>query len=305
MEHSILAWVLFISSFLILIFIDLGVTKFANFDPKKHSAPFSVFYVGCGLLFGAYIYFCIDYNLGSQYFTGFLIEKTLSLDNIFIIYIIFQYFKIDIKYQHKALFIGILSVLVLRAVLIWIGSVIVTKFEFIMYIFGFILIVTGLKMLVITNKSLDLNSSKILGFIKKKLEIVNSQTKFYIIENRQLKLTTLTLALIMIEIVDIIFAIDSIPAIFMITNDKYIIYTSNMFAVLGLRSLYFVLADMVQRFKYLKYSLAILLVFIGSKIFLKHYISINNTAMLTITVTILGLGLLWSVIMSRYSNKNY
>ena len=300
MEHSIFTWILFLCTFCGLILFDLGITKYSTFDQKKHLA-LSLWYIAVGLIFGCFVYLIMGHDLGAQYFTGFLVEKTLSLDNIFVIYLIFQYFKIDKRHQHKVLFIGIISALILRAILIFAGSALVSEFAWIMYVFGMILIFTGMKMLVCSKHEFNIEKNRIFLMLKTKLKIADSATKFFIIENSTLKITTLCVALILIEFADIIFAIDSIPAIFMITNDQYIIYTSNMFAILGLRALYFILSDAVIKFAYLKYSLAILLVFIGSKIFLKHYIAISNGSLLCITILILGIGFLGSMFRFKYS----
>jgi tellurite resistance protein TerC len=211
-----------------------------------------------------------------QYFTGFFVEKSLAMDNVFVISLIFTYFAIPRIYQHRVLVWGILGVIVLRGIMIGLGAALINQFDWILFIFGAFLLITGIKMLVIADKEPDIAGNPILKFLRKHLNVTDELhgEKFFVKGpdpkgcGKLVRFATpLFLALVLIEFADLIFAVDSVPAIFAITTDPYIVYTSNIFAILGLRALYFALAAMVHRFHYLKYALSLVLIFIGAKIF--------------------------------------
>ncbi|MBN8827119.1 MAG: TerC/Alx family metal homeostasis membrane protein [Sphingobacteriia bacterium] len=303
-HHSIWLWIIFIILVLVLLILDIGVFHKEKKEISfKQSLYYSLFYFVIALCFSVFIYFKIGANGTKEYLTGYLIEKTLALDNIFVISMVFQYFAIPRIYQHRVLFWGILGVIVLRAILIGVGATLVHEFEWIMYIFGLFLLVTGIKMVLIKEQTFDLNNNFILKFIKKHFKVTETlhEEKFFvkIKENKGKAVyycTPLFVCLVIIEVIDLVFAIDSVPAIFAITNDPYIVYTSNIFAILGLRTLYFTLAEMVHRFKYLKYSLSALLIFIGGKILLSEFIGkIPASISLIVTVVVLLLGILYSI----------
>ena len=233
-----------------------------------------------------------------EYYTCFLIEKAMSLDNIFVISIIFQFFKIPGQYQHRVLFFGIIGVIIFRAVMIYGGIILINKFAWLLYIFAVILIATGIKTFHVSHKTFDIQNSYIYKSIIKNLNITPNLEgdKFVVKRNNKLYCTPLFISLVLIEAIDLVFAIDSIPAIFAITNDVYIIYTSNIFAILGLRALFFCLAEIVERFSYIKYSLALILIFIGFKIFIHHHITIPAYVALTVTITLLLFGIIASII---------
>lgn len=237
-----------------------------------------------------------------EYFTCFLIEKAMALDNIFIISMVFQFFAIPLIYQHRILFIGVLGVIIFRAIMIYFGVILITKFSWILYIFAIILIVTGIKTFYISDKQFKVQDSYIYKALQKYLNLTTKIEghKFFLRINGKLCATPLFAALLITEIMDVVFAIDSIPAIFAITTDPYIIYTSNIFAILGLRSLFFCLAHIVERFRYIKYSLAIILIFIGTKIFASHFIEIPNYVSLVVTIGVLSLGIIISMIKKNY-----
>lgn len=213
---------------------------------------------------------------GMDYFTGFMIEKSLSMDNVFVIALIFTFFGIPRQYQHRVLFWGILGVIVLRAAMIALGATLVSEFSWVLYLFGAFLVFTGIKMWVVADHVPDIASNPLLKLLKRHMRVTDGLrgNAFWVREpdpatGRLVRWATpLFLALVLVEFVDLVFAVDSVPAIFAITTDPFIVYTSNIFAILGLRALYFALAAMIHRFKYLKYALALVLVFIGSKIFL-------------------------------------
>jgi tellurite resistance protein TerC len=231
-------------------------------------------------LFGAWVWWFLGAQSGMDYYTGFLIEKSLSMDNVFVIALIFTFFAIPRQYQHRVLFWGILGVIVLRALMIGLGAALVSEFSWVLYLFGAFLVLTGIKMWWMVDHVPDISTNPLLKFLKKRMRVTEQLrgNAFWVREadpatgKLARTATPLLLALVMIEFVDLVFAVDSVPAIFAITTDPFIIYTSNIFAILGLRALYFALAAMIHRFKYLKYALALVLVFIGTKIFLVGFI---------------------------------
>lgn len=295
-------WVIFFIIIFTLLALDLGIfnNKDAVISPKT-SIIQSAFYITLGLTFGIYIWFGHGSQAGKEYLTGFLIEKTLSLDNIFLISVIFSYFHIPTKYQHRVLFWGILGVIILRGILIYLGAELIHRFEWVMYIFGLILILTGLKMLFIRSNEVDLSKNFMLNFIKKYLPITNQlhDNKFLITKENKLYFTPLFLALIVIEMCDLVFAIDSVPAVFSITTNTFIVYTSNIFAILGLRSIFFAINHVIGKFRYLKYSLALILMFIGSKVYIVEFFSIEKfpaSLSLGITVALISFGIIFSLV---------
>ncbi len=299
MDARLLSWTIFGTIIITLLILDLGVfNKKDHVMSLKQSLVFSLFYIGIACAFGLYVYFELGASSSREYFTGYLLEKAMSLDNIFVISIIFSFFNIPLKYQHRVLFWGILGVIVLRAIMITAGASLLANFEWVLFIFAAILIVTGIKTFyMVEHSAIEIKDMYIYKLLKKKLNIYPKLVgnKFIIIKNRKLFVTPLFMALITVETMDVVFAIDSIPAIFAVTQDIYIVYTSNIFAILGLRALFFLLADIVERFKYIKYSLALILILIGIKIFVAHFIDIPNYIPLTVTIALLVLGILVSL----------
>jgi len=270
-------WVLFISIVLSLLVLDLGV--FHKDDHEigvAESLKMSAFYIALGISFSGFVWWQIGPTETAQYLTAFVVEKTLALDNIFVIALIFSFFAVPRQYQHRVLFWGILGVIVLRGIMIGLGATIVAQYHWVLYIFPVFLILTGIKMLMADDKPYDIASNPILRFLKKRFHVTDEFHGHDFFVKKQHPetgkvvrfATPLFLALVMIEFADLIFAVDSVPAVFTITTDPFIVYTSNIFAILGLRALYFALAAILHRFAYLKYALSILLVFIGSKIFI-------------------------------------
>jgi tellurite resistance protein TerC len=244
------------------------------------------------------------------YLTGFLVEKTLAMDNVFIISMIFTYFAVPRMYQHRVLFWGILGVILLRAIMIGLGAALVTEFVWIMYVFGVVLLLTGVKMLIMIDQKPDIANNPVLKFLKKHLRVTNDlHGQSFAVRLPDAKTgkvlwyaTPLLLCLILVEVADLVFAIDSVPAIFAITPDAFIVYTSNIFAILGLRALYFALAAVVHRFYYLKYALALVLIFIGGKIFLGDWLfegKVPANLSLGVTAALLAGGVLYSLWKTR------
>lgn len=236
-----------------------------------------------------------------EFFTGYILEKSLAVDNIFVFLMIFGYFKVAPKYQHRVLLYGVLGALVLRAVMIFIGAALVRQFEWILYLFGAFLLYTGIRMMKSEEDEEDLSSNRLLGVVKKIIPIGSEfhGDKFFTIENGKKIATPLFLVLIMIELSDVIFAVDSIPAVFAVTTDPFIVLTSNIFAILGLRAMYFLLADVAERFIFLKYGLAFVLSFIGVKMLMMHWVHIPISISLSVVFGALGASILTSLIYTK------
>lgn len=307
-------WLVFLAVVTVLLVLDLGVlNRDDHVIGVSESLKLSALYVAAGLLFGLWVIHEFGDEKGLQYYTGFLIEKSLSLDNIFVISLIFATLAIPPAYQHRVLFWGIVGVILTRGIMIGAGSALVASYYWTLYIFGAILVVTGVRMFFVTTGSDDVRDSAILAWLRRHLRVTDGlHGNAFLVRipdrsgKRLLHATPLFLALCMVEATDVVFAVDSVPAIFAITSDPFIVYTSNIFAVLGLRALYFALAAMVERFAYLKYSLAAVLVFIGSKIFLGDFVFDGKVpASLSLAVTgalILG-GIVFSLWRTRRGHR--
>lgn len=302
-------WLLFMGIVVTLLAFDLGVLHKDDHEIEvKESLYLSAGYISVSLLFGAWVWWYLGAQSGMEYLTGFMIEKSLSMDNVFVIAMIFTYLAIPRIYQHRVLFWGILGVIVLRAIMIGLGASLVTQFSWILYLFGVFLVVTGVKMWLLADHTPDIASNPILKFLRKRMRVTPQVegNAFFVykpdaVTGKTVRWATpLFLALVMVELIDLVFAVDSVPAIFAITNDPFIVYTSNIFAILGLRALYFALAAMVHRFKYLKYALALVLVFIGSKIFLVGIVGkIPSVFSLSVTFGLIAGGVLVSLYKTR------
>jgi tellurite resistance protein TerC len=286
-------WLSFLGVVVTLLAFDLGVLHKDDHEiGVRESLLLSAGYIGVALAFGAYVWWYLGAQSGMDYYTGFMIEKSLSMDNVFVIALIFSFFAIPRLYQHRVLFWGILGVIVLRAIMIGLGATLVSQFSWILYLFGAFLVLTGIKMWFMVDHEPDIANNPLLKFLKKHMRVTDGLrgNAFWVKEadpktgRIERFATPLFLALLLVEFVDLIFAVDSVPAIFAITTDPFIVYTSNIFAILGLRALYFALAAMIHRFKYLKYALALVLVFIGSKIFLVGFIG-KVPAVVSLSVT--------------------
>lgn len=311
LDKPVWMWAGFFSVVLMLLALDLG---FFNRTPHaigtRESLIMSAWYIVMGLAFGVWVWISLGAQAGSEYLTGFLVEKTLALDNIFVISLIFAHLAIPAVYQHRVLFWGILGVIVLRAVMIGLGAALVSEFSWILYLFALFLVATGFKMLLMEDKPPELSDNPVLKLIRLVFRVTPEPHKerFFVRlpDERSgrvvLWATPLFVALLMIEIVDLIFAVDSIPAIFAITTDPFVVYTSNIFAILGLRALYFALASAIDRFRYLKPALAVVLIFIGAKIFIADALGWEKfpaSVSLAVTLAILAVGLLYSVMQAR------
>jgi tellurite resistance protein TerC len=303
-------WLAFLGIVVSLLAFDLGVLHKGDQEiGVQESLLLSAGYITVALIFGAWVWWYLGSESGMAYYTGFMIEKSLSMDNVFVIALIFTYFAIPRQYQHRVLFWGILGVIVLRAIMIGLGAALVSEFSWVLYLFGAFLVFTGIKMWVIADHMPDIANNPLLKFLRKHMRVTEhiQGNAFFVHKNDPATgkvvrwATPLFLALCLIEFVDLVFAVDSVPAIFAITTDPFIVYTSNIFAILGLRALYFALAAMIHRFKYLKYALALVLIFIGSKIFLVGIIG-KIPPVISLTVTF-GL-ILGGVLVSLYKTRS-
>ncbi len=301
-------WSSFTIGILVLLFIDLSLFGHSGEAVKVKSAlKESALWVAISLLFN--LWFALQYgsSLGFEFLTGYLVEKSLSVDNLFVILLIFKSFKIDPKYQHKVLFYGVLGAIIFRAVFILVGATLLHHFHWILYVFGLILIVSAVKFLKETDDTQEVTDSKTVRLLKKLIPTSKNShgDHFFIKEKNVRKATPLFLALIVIEITDIIFAVDSIPAVFAITQDAFVAFASNILAVLGLRALYFVLADWVGQLRYLKPGLATILAFIGVKMLLIDLVKIPSSISLLVIFMVLTTAALssWYVAKTEEARK--
>lgn len=304
-------WGVFLGLTTALLVFDLGVLHRKEKEiGVRESLMMSAFYIIIGLLFGLWIWSEMGRERALEYVTGFVVEKSLAMDNVFVIAMIFGYFAVPQKYQHRVLFWGILGVILLRGLMIGVGAALLENFGWILYVFAAFLILTGIKMLLVAGKETDIGDNPVLKWLQNNMRVTKELhgKKFWVRQRDEktgkmaLFATPLFLCLVLVEIADVIFAVDSVPAIFAITKDPYIVYTSNIFAILGLRALYFALASMIERFAYLKYALATILIFIGSKILVADMLGIAKvpaSISLGITFTILFTGVAYSLWKTR------
>ena len=280
MEYPLWAWVVFFVVVLIALFVDVAIVNRHSHAPtRRETFIWSAVWVSLALAFNGFIYWMVDSHFDNhtlaltktkEFFTGYLIELSLSVDNLFIFLLIFSYFKVPKQFQHRVLFWGIMGALVMRMIMIFAGAELVDRFHWIIYVFGVFLLYTGIKMFSSDDEEFDIENSRIVKLTTRFIPITKEYDgeKFFVIKDGKRIGTLLLLVLIVVEFTDLIFAVDSIPAIFGITTDKFIVYTSNIFAILGLRTFFFLLADLADRFHYLKIALAFILSFIGVKMLL-------------------------------------
>jgi len=270
----------------------------------KEAAGWSVVWVSIALAFGGWLWWYLDGQFGREvanekaleYLTGYLIEKSLAVDNVFLWITLFGFFAVPVEYQKRVLLYGVLGAIVMRAILIFVGALLLAKFHWILYVFGLFLVITGVKMLIFSGHEPDLNQNPILRWMRGHMNITNEYhgEKFFVLKEGIRYATPMFVVLVLIEVTDLIFAVDSIPAIFAVTKDPFIVFTSNIFAILGLRAMYFLLADMAERFHLLKYGLAFILMFIGAKMLLLDFYKIP----VGIALGIVGLILVTSILAS-------
>jgi len=303
---SIWFWIAFHLGVFLALAIDLISFKRRDRELSMRAAIFrSLVWVVLSLAFNYLVWKSKGSDDGLDFLTGYVIEYSLSVDNIFVFVLIFTYFRVPPLSQHRVLVWGILGALVMRGVMIWLGVTLVERFHFVLYIFGAFLLLTGLRMLFDRDAKLDFEKNFFMRFCRKMLPITREfyGRRFTIRVDGRFMFTPLLLVLILVDVMDLIFAVDSIPAVFAITTDQFIVYTSNICAILGLRSLYFLLARMVDRFIYLKTGLAIILGFVGTKMILAKQFPIPNWISLIIIIVILGITITVSMLATRRQNK--
>ncbi|WAC49408.1 TerC family protein [Asticcacaulis sp. SL142] len=308
MGKPVWMWASFIVIVVTLLAFDLGVLHRKTHEISiRESLWMSAFYITIALAFGGWVWWSLGDQAGKEYLTGFIVEKTLAMDNVFLISLIFTYFAIPPIYQHRVLFWGILGVIVLRGIMIALGATLVSQYSWVLYVFAVFLIFTGIKMLLMGDKHPDIASNPLLKLIRRAFPISDQLDGQKFLTRQpdpktgkwRLYATPLLVALLLIEFVDLIFAVDSVPAIFTITLDPFIVFTSNIFAILGLRALYFALAAIIHRFKYLKPALAFVLIFIGSKIFIADALGLEKfpaNISLAVTLGLIAMGVIVSLV---------
>lgn len=291
-------WICFLGFVLFMLALDLGVFHRKSHEVKiKEALIWSGVWIGLALVFNYGIYVFMGKQKAVEFLTGYVIEKSLSIDNLFVFIMLFTYFKVEAKYQHKILFWGILGALLMRAIFIFAGVALINKFHWIIYVFGVVLVFTGIKMLFHKDEDIQPDKNPLVRLFKKFYPVTNEThgDKFFVKLEGKTFATPLFVVLLIVEFTDLIFAVDSIPAILAITNDTFIIFTSNVFAILGLRALYFALAGITKYFYYLKYGLSAILVFVGVKMTIVDFYKIPILYSLSVIMGILLISVLISV----------
>jgi tellurite resistance protein TerC len=302
MSEQTILWGSFSLFVIGMLALDLGV-----FHRKSHSVSvkealtWTAVWIGLAMLFNLFVYYYFDKEAALEFFTAYVVEKSLSIDNIFVIIMIFSYFRVPDAYQHKVLFWGIFGALIMRVIFIFAGIELIHKFHWLIYVFGAFLIVTGARMIFGEDKPMDPEKNPIVKLVRRMFPITESfeGDKFFIKRGDQLWATPLFVVVMLIEATDLIFAVDSIPAIISISEDPFIVYTSNVFAILGLRSLYFALAGIEKYFTYLKYGLATILVFVGIKMVIADFYKIPVEISLIIISFLLAISMIASVLIKK------
>ena len=295
-------WTCFIGFVLVMLALDLGVFHRKSHEIKiKEALIWSAVWISLALAFNYGIYVFMGKEKAIEFLTGYVIEKSLSIDNLFVFIMLFTYFNVNTKYQHKVLFWGILGALVMRAIFIFAGVALINKFHWIIYVFGVLLVFTGIKMLFHKDEKIDPDKNPLVRLFKKFFPVTDQDHggKFFVKMNGRTFATPLFIVLLIVEFTDLIFAVDSIPAILAITNDTFIIFTSNVFAILGLRALYFALAGITKYFYYIKYGLSAILVFVGIKMTIVDFYKIPILYSLFTIGTILLISVLVSLVFPK------
>ena len=299
MATNIWFWLGFIAFVLAMLSLDLGVFHRKAHEVRPSEAGiWTAVWVTLALLFAAGLYIVESRHVALTFLTGYIIEESLSVDNIFVMVLIFEYFRVPKSVQHRVLFYGILGALVMRGLFIAAGTALITRFHWVLYVFGALLVITGVRMSRKQDEAFDGERNRIVRAVRRVLPVTADfhGSRFFVIEAGRRTATPLLLVLILVELTDLIFAIDSIPAIFGVTTDPFVVFTSNIFAVLGLRSLYFLLAAVVDRFHLLKYGLAVILTFVGLKMLTERFLEIDIVLSLSIILTVLAASIIASLI---------
>lgn len=297
MNVSLMTWSALLAFVFAMLLLDLFLHRGHQEIKFKEAAIWSSIWVICGLGVGAVIWAQYGSEYGLQYLSGYVIEKSLAIDNVFVWGLLFTAFAVPKRYQHRVLFLGVIGALVMRSIMIVGGSALIKEFSWILYIFGAFLIYTGIKMFRQRNEHFNLDKSKFYQWLQKKLRLTNTieNENFTVVKNGVRYFTPLFLVLVMVEFMDLVFAVDSIPAIFAVTDEPFIVFASNALAILGLRSMYFLIADLMDKFKYLKEGLSIILLWVGAKMIISHaFFKIPTWISLTVIVTVITVSIVAS-----------
>lgn len=302
MDVSIWTWILLLAGILVMLVIDLFLHRDAHVIGVREAAAWSALWVSIGLAVGGIIWWFYGSEFAMQYYAGYVIEKSLAVDNVFVWAVIFSYFAVPRAYQHRILFYGVIGALIFRAIFIGAGSWLIASFAWILYVFGAFLVATGIKMLLQRNEHMDPSHSRTLRLFRKFIRTTDEYEgkKFVTRRNGVLMATPLLAVLVVVEVTDVIFAVDSIPAIFAVTQEPFLVFASNALAILGLRAMYFLLADMMHRFIYLKVGLSLVLVWVGIKMIISHAIfKIPTVISLGIVIAIIAASIVASLLATR------
>jgi tellurite resistance protein TerC len=302
MDVSLWIWFLLLGGIIAMLLVDLLLHRDAHVIGVREAAWWSALWVSIGLAVGGVIWWFYGSEFGMQYFAGYIIEKSLAVDNVFIWAVIFSYFAVPRQYQHRVLFYGVVGALIFRAIFIAGGSWLISSFAWVLYIFGAFLIATGIKMLLQRNEHIDMSRSRTLKLFRKFIPTTDEYEgqKFLTRRNGVLMATPLLAVVVVVEVTDIIFAVDSIPAIFAVTQEPFLVFASNAFAILGLRAMYFLLADLMHRFIYLKIGLSLVLVWVGIKMIVGHaFFKIPTVISLGVVIAIITISVVASLVATR------
>ena len=301
MSVPLWGWLAVLAVIVIMLLVDLLAHRRAHVIEVREAAIWSAVWVALGVAFGGVVWAIYGADYGAQYFAGYVIEKSLAVDNVFVFAIMFSYFAVPREYQHRVLFYGVLGALVMRTLLIGAGATLIAEFSWILYVFGAFLVVTGWRMAVSRNSHSDPGNSRLVRVIRRVVPTTDDYhgQRFWIRQGGKWVATPLFTVLVLIEVTDVIFAVDSIPAIFAVTQESFLVITSNAFAILGLRSMYFLLADLIHRFVYLKLGLSAVLVWVGAKMLLLEVWKIPTLLSLGVVVLILTISVVASLRATR------
>jgi tellurite resistance protein TerC len=295
-------WIGLLVGILIMLALDLFLHRKAHVIALKEAAWWSALWVTIGLAFGGLVWWHFGSEFGLQYYAGYVIEKSLAVDNVFVWAMIFTYFAVPREYQHRVLFYGVLGALVFRGIFIAAGSWLIASFAWILLVFGAFLIFTGIKMLIQRDEHIDIEKSRTLRLFRRLVPMTDTYSgqKFWIRQHGRLLATPLLAVVVVVEITDIIFAVDSIPAIFAITQEPFLVFSSNALAILGLRAMYFLLADLMHRFIYLKLGLSLVLVWVGIKMIISHlWFKIPTALSLGVVIALIATAIVASLMATR------
>ncbi len=301
MDVPLWVWFAVLGFIVVMLVVDLVAHRHAHVIGVREAAVWSVVWVTIGVAFGVGIWTVSGAEFGQQYFAGYLIEKSLAVDNVFVWAIIFATFAVPREYQHRVLFLGVLGALVFRGIFIAVGAVLIDSFSWILYVFAAFLIITGVRMLIQRNEHAHPENSRVLKLFRRVIPTADRYygQRFLIRRAGVLMATPLLAVLVLVEVTDIVFAVDSIPAIFAVTSEPFLVFTANAFAILGLRAMYFLLADLIHRFTYLKAGLALVLVWVGIKMALLDVFYIPTTVSLLVVASIIAVSIILSLRATR------